>query len=93
METLPTRETHEFCERCGDLVKREDIVESIYGAHCPPCHEEIESGDIEISSDQFNNDLDDDWKREQAMEAGMLHGIDAYNDAMGYSTYQPEEEW
>jgi hypothetical protein len=27
---------------------------------------------------------DDDWRREQAMEAGMLHGIDAYNDAMGF---------
>ena len=26
----------------------------------------------------------DDWKREQAMEAGMLYGIDAYNDMMGY---------
>ena len=23
------------------------------------------------------------WQREQAMEAGMLHGIDAYNDMMG----------
>lgn len=29
-------------------------------------------------------DDDDDWRREMAMEAGMLHGIDAYNDAMGY---------
>jgi hypothetical protein len=27
---------------------------------------------------------DQDWKREQAMEAGMLHGIDAYNDSYGY---------
>ena len=27
---------------------------------------------------------DREWKREQAMEAGMLHGIDAYNDEMGY---------
>lgn len=26
-----------------------------------------------------------EWQREQAMEAGMLHGIDAYNDEMGYS--------
>lgn len=31
-------------------------------------------------------DRDDggDWRRERAMEAGMLHGCDAYNDAMGY---------
>lgn len=27
---------------------------------------------------------DDEWRREQAMEAGMLHGIDAYNEMMGY---------
>ena len=24
------------------------------------------------------------WKREMAMEAGMLHGVEAYNDEMGY---------
>jgi len=24
------------------------------------------------------------WQREIAIEAGMLHGIDAYNDEMGY---------
>jgi len=24
------------------------------------------------------------WKREMAMEAGMLHGIQGYNDVMGY---------
>jgi hypothetical protein len=29
-------------------------------------------------------DDDADWRREIAMEAGMLHGIDAYNEAMGY---------
>jgi hypothetical protein len=27
---------------------------------------------------------DDSWKQELAMEAGMLHGIDAYNEAMGF---------
>jgi len=25
------------------------------------------------------------WKQEIALEAGMLHGVDAYNDAMGFS--------
>lgn len=25
-----------------------------------------------------------DWKREIAMEAGMLHGVDAYNEVMGW---------
>ena len=27
---------------------------------------------------------DRDWQRERAMEAGMLHGVEAYNDEMGY---------
>jgi hypothetical protein len=26
----------------------------------------------------------EEWKRERAWEAGMLHGVEAYNDAMGY---------
>jgi hypothetical protein len=29
-------------------------------------------------------DNDDDWKREQAMQAGMAFGCDGYNEAMGY---------
>lgn len=31
----------------------------------------------------FEEDDDDDWKREQAMQIGMGLGIDAYNDFMG----------
>lgn len=27
---------------------------------------------------------DREWQRERAMEAGMLHGAEAYNDEMGY---------
>ena len=27
---------------------------------------------------------DDDWQREQAMQAGMAFGCDGYNDMMGY---------
>ena len=27
---------------------------------------------------------DDEWRRERAMEAGMLHGCDGYNEVMGY---------
>lgn len=30
---------------------------------------------------------DKEWQQERATEAGMLHGIDAYNDVMGYTTY------
>ena len=28
---------------------------------------------------------DDSWQRERAMLAGMAHGVQAYNDIMGYS--------
>jgi len=31
-----------------------------------------------------NYDDNDDWEREMALEAGMLLGVDAYNDHMGY---------
>lgn len=31
-----------------------------------------------------NEFIDSDWQREMAMEAGMLHGADAYNEMMGY---------
>jgi hypothetical protein len=27
---------------------------------------------------------DREWQRERAVEAGMLHGVEAYNDVMGY---------
>ena len=38
--------------------------------------------------DEHDEDDDDswqdEWRREMAMEAGMLGGCDAYNDTMGY---------
>lgn len=45
--------------------------------------------------DEEEDSTEDDggaWQRELAMEAGMLHGIDAYNDAMGCSLEPPEED-
>lgn len=32
------------------------------------------------------------WRREIAFEEGMLHGIDAYNDAMGWSVGPPDDD-
>jgi hypothetical protein len=29
-------------------------------------------------------DNDDDWRREMANEAGMLHGVEAFNEVMGW---------
>lgn len=31
----------------------------------------------------FDEDIEDSWRREIAQEAGMLHGVDAYNEVMG----------
>lgn len=47
-----------------------------------------ERSDLEFElqrlSGKATTGADNEWLREQAMEAGMLHGIDAYNDMMGY---------
>lgn len=42
--------------------------------------------------DQGPAEDDEDWRREVAMEAGMLHGTDGYNEAMGYDVGPPEDE-
>ena len=34
--------------------------------------------------DDDDDSWQDEWRREMAMEAGMLGGCDAYNDTMGY---------
>jgi len=31
------------------------------------------------------------WRREMAREAGMLHGVAAFNDAMGQSLGNPDD--
>ena len=41
-------------------------------------------------SDHYDAD-DDDWRREMAMEAGMLGGINAYNEAMGCDLSDPDD--
>jgi hypothetical protein len=33
---------------------------------------------------------DREWRREIAMQEGMAHGVEAYNDAMGWSTERDE---
>ena len=42
----------------------------------------LDPNENEGRSDHYDAD-DDDWRREIAMEAGMLGGINAYNEAMG----------
>jgi hypothetical protein len=51
------------------------------------CYHEVCEMCIQDLYDEYPQDTsvsDDEWRREQAMEAGMLHGIDAYNEMMGY---------
>ena len=33
---------------------------------------------------EYEDEDDDDWRQEIAMEAGMLHGVNAYNEVMGW---------
>lgn len=46
----------------------------------PGVYEIIELADVKKSC----TDDDGEWRREQAMQAGMAGGCDAYNDYMGY---------
>jgi hypothetical protein len=41
-------------------------------------------GEVETRKGYDPKEDDAEWQRERAMEAGMLHGIDAYNEVMGY---------
>lgn len=60
---------------------------------------------IELKSDDYycvrenpafvpkvKEERDAEWDREIAMQAGMAHGVNAYNDAMGWDCHSPEEE-
>ena len=57
------------------VVPWNDVVSCIY--HPGGCSS---SKKREMSNQEF----DDMWKRERAMEEGMLQGIDVYNEMMGY---------
>lgn len=39
---------------------------------------------ISPKREMSNKEFDDMWRRERAMEEGMLQGIDVYNEIMGY---------
>ena len=56
------------------VVPWNDVVSCIY--HPGGCS----SPKKEMSNEEF----DDMWRRERAMEEGMLQGIDVYNEMMGY---------
>lgn len=50
-------------------------------------YDAIIEGENVLSETSFGEDMPDtadDWRREQAMQAGMAFGCQGYNDAMGY---------
>lgn len=52
----------------------------------PETHELTQNPD-RPSCERHRRELDrsdGEWRRERAMEAGMLHGVEAYNDEMDY---------
>jgi hypothetical protein len=71
----------ELARVCGPLGSWEYVM--IDG---PDTHEVTQNPD-QPSCERRRRELarsDREWQRERAMEAGMLHGIEAYNDEMGY---------
>jgi len=63
---------------------------------CLECGAPVESAEFDLCEACAEQSTlprvgDDDWKREQAMQEGMMHGVEAYNDAMGWSTEESDE--
>lgn len=54
-----------------------EVVESQDGTECPVCLAEAHVILARVEDDE-------DQRLEVALEAGALHGIEAYNDALGY---------
>jgi hypothetical protein len=53
---------------------------------CPACDQDVELDNGHCPICYWDVFVDG----EQAHEAGMMHGIDAYNEARGYDTEAPE---
>lgn len=56
-------------------------VEYVIDAHGPDEEVTDWEGDCPCARDCEDSGS---WQREMAMEAGMLHGVEAYNEMMGY---------
>lgn len=66
---------HVFCERPKWEAGKANIDNYSY-ISCPPEEAQYVTPAIE-------EDIEETWRREIAQEAGMLHGVDAYNEVMG----------
>lgn len=66
---------HVFCERPKWEAGKANIDNYSY-ISCPP--DKAQHAKLVI-----DDDIEESWRREIAQEAGMLHGVDAYNEVMG----------
>ena len=64
------------------LISGVTVGGEVYDAHEP----DLEKGAEQVRKEILIEEAAayDEMRREMAMEAGMLHGIEAYNDSMGY---------
>jgi len=62
---------------CGLTAREvgEDWTDDIEGIECDTCRAHVEA---EVTQDER------EWRHEIAIEEGMLQGIDAYNEVMGW---------
>ena len=85
-----------YCEYCEDQIEPGDTIgwKSGKAAVHWECFRDMTDGGKRRTSRKAmraQQRADDEaWRREIARESGMLHGIDAYNDAMGQSLEEPE---
>ncbi len=81
LETLAreTRSELALCESktCEQVTDEAEVFREVLGFF------EIEPGGLNTSPPEDDDDDDDDWRRERAMQAGMMGGCDAYNEAIG----------
>ena len=67
---------HIFCERPKWEAGKAERTDYDYISSPPEA--------VQYSKPVIEEDINETWRREIAMEAGMLHGCNAYNDAMNY---------
>lgn len=80
-------ETSGKCTSCGYTYDDLNMIDEHSADGDETYHHEVCDACMQDLYDEHPQDTsvsDDEWRREQAMEAGMLHGIDAYNEIMGY---------
>lgn len=77
------------------LVRPWEHFDPKYYQRCTAYFELVSDGKREMHANPDfveEEDDDSDWQREQAMQAGMGLGVEAYNDAMGCDLESPEED-